>query len=113
MDRYMLLKKAAYHANDLSEVVDALANARRSVDDIMNSSVYWAVNDIMSADLAKDSTLLYKETEHKLLLECQELAITLDGFVFTDVRFVPASNSIVPFKPHLSSHTDNPIQFNY
>ena len=34
-----------YHAEDLDEVLSALERVRRSIDDVMNSSVYSAGND--------------------------------------------------------------------
>ena len=101
-----------YHATNLDDVIYALANARRSIDDIMNSSVYWAVNDLCLNDFSGNSTTLLNEIKPKLLAEATELRIEIDKFNITSISKIPYEMNVEAFKPHLSSKSSGPIRFN-
>lgn len=102
--------QATYHAKDLDAVIDGLASARRSIDDVIVSSVYWAVNNLMSDDILNNYRYLHSDANTKLMSEAQELNITIDKFTISQPIFV--SQSVKPFKPHLSSYSSDPIKYN-
>ena len=102
----------SYHAENLEDVLVALESVRRSIDDIMNSSVYWAVHNLSIADFFSAPSILKKEVAPKLLSEATELKINVDSFDIISINKVPANSEITPFKPHLNSHSAGPIKFN-
>ena len=99
-----------YHAKNLDSVLDSLKSARRSVDDIMNSSVYWAVRNLSLEDFRGRATILLNEVTPKLLSEARELNITIDKFNITNIGDVTYMAN-KPFKPHLNSYNSGPIKF--
>lgn len=104
--------QATYHAKDLNAVIDGLASARRSIDDVIISSVYWSVNNLMGDAFIGSSSELYNDAYRKLLSEAQELNITIDDFKTSKPIFINYTNNIKPFKPHLSSYSSDPIKYN-
>lgn len=100
-----------YHADNLQDVLDALESARRSIDDIMNSSIYWSVNNLALSDFINTPIVLKTEARPKLISEATELKIKIDEFDITNVTELSSSLNIIPFKPHLSSHSTGPIRF--
>lgn len=104
---------ASYHAENIDNVLSALQSARRSINDIVESSVYWAVNNLNLKDFISDKNFLISEISPKLDSEARELCIKIDGFSITNMYFLTNTSNIKPFKPHLSSGTTNgPIKFN-
>lgn len=104
---------ATYHADNLEDVLDSLKSARRSIYDIMNSSIYWATNNLTLSDIMlTSSTLLHKEANEKLIAEARTLNITIDTFKITRVTQITNSPTIEPFKPHLNSFSRGPIHYN-
>ena len=103
---------ATYHAENIDDVLFSLKSARRSIDDIIESSVYWAVNDLGIQDFIKDKNILLREIAPKLSSEARELCIKIDNFTINNMYVLVSSSAVKPFKPHLSSSTDSPITFN-
>lgn len=104
---------ATYHTDDLESVLNSLKSARRSIYDIMNSSIYWAANNLTLNDIMTTNfTLLYKEATEKLMAEARTLNITIDTFKLLRVSQVMQTSSIEPFKPHLNSFSRGPIRYN-
>ncbi len=101
-----------YHTDNIDNTLNALASARRSIDDIMNSSVYWAVNDLGFSDFANKLDALLYEIKPKLLAEAETLEIKIDKFNL--VSCVESTNipGVKPFKPHLNSYSEGPIKLN-
>lgn len=104
---------ATYHAENIDNVLDSLKSARRSIYDIMNSSIYWAANNLNAKDIMFSSnTLLYKEAYEKLISEARVLNINIDNFKITNISQVTSRANIEPFKPHLNSFSRGPIRYN-
>ena len=103
---------ASYHAENIDDVLFSLKSARRSIDDIIESSVYWAVNDLVLQDFITDKNILLHEISPKLSAEARELCIKIDSFTITNMYVLESASNVKPFKPHLSSSTDSPITFN-
>lgn len=104
---------ATYHAENINNVLDSLKSARRSIYDIMNSSIYWAANNLNVKDIIDiNNTLLYKEAYEKLISEARVLNINIDDFRITNISQVANSADIKPFKPHLNSYSRGPIHYN-
>ena len=103
---------ASYHAENIDDVLFSLKSARRSIDDIIESSVYWAVNDLVLQDFITDKNILLYEISPKLSAEARELCIKIDSFTITNMYVLESASNVKPFKPHLSSSTDSPITFN-
>lgn len=101
-----------YHAENLEDVLAALASARRSIDDVMNGSIYWSVNNLSLSDFIHTPIVLSSEAKPKLLSEATELKIKIDEFHINNIAELPATLNVVPFKPHLSTHSSGPIRFN-
>lgn len=99
-----------YHTDNIDAVLDSLKSARRSIDDVMNSSVYWAVNNLTYKDFRNKMDILIQEVAPKILSEAIVLNIKIDQFNITNITDVYAQN-IKPFKPHLSSHNCGPIRY--
>lgn len=100
-----------YHAENLEAVLDSLKSARRSVDDIMNSSVYWGVRNLSFKDFYPYANLLENEVTPKLLSEARELNIKIDNFSIGTITESTHMQNIQPFKPHLNSHSRGPIKY--
>ena len=101
-----------YHAENLDDVLVALGSARRSIDDVMNSSIYWGVNNLSLGDFINNSNTLSAESKPKVLSEASELKIKIDNFESINISPLPYGMNVTPFKPHLSSHSTGPIRFN-
>lgn len=101
-----------YHANNLEAVLDSLKSARRSIDDIMNASVYWAVNNLCLSDFHSQTHILDNEIRPKLLSEARELNIQIDKFYIASITDVTTLPGVKPFKPHLNSFSSGPIKYN-
>lgn len=101
-----------YHAQNMDDVLAALESVRRSVDDVMNGSIYWSVNNLSLSDFANTPITLLSEVKPKLISEATELKIIIDDFQINNITALPYGVNITPFKPHLSSHSTGPIKFN-
>lgn len=103
---------ATYHAENINNVLNSLKSARRSIYDIMNSSIYWAANNLNEKDIIdQKNTLLYKEAYEKLISEARVLNINIDEFLITNISRLVNSTNNEPFKPHLNSYTRGPIRY--
>lgn len=100
-----------YHAENLESVLDSLKSARRSVDDIMNSSIYWGVRNLSFKDFYPYANLLENEVTPKLLSEATELNIKIDKFNIGTIIESTHMPNVKVFKPHLNSYSRGPIQF--
>ena len=100
-----------YHAENLESVLDSLKSARRSVDDIMNSSVYWGVRNLSFKDFYPYANLLENEVTPKLLSEARELNIKIDKFSIGTMTESTNMPNVTPFKPHLNSFSRGPIKY--
>ena len=100
-----------YHAENLDSVLDSLKSARRSVDDIINSSVYWGVRNLCFNDFYTNADLLDNEIHQKLLSEARELNIKIDQFYITGMSETTNLPGVKPFKPHLNSYSSGPIKY--
>ena len=100
-----------YHANDLDEVIRTLSLARRSIDDVMNGSIYWATNNLSIKDFQNKSIVLLSEAKPQLISEASELEITIDGFYINGIQLLPKGANAIPFKPHTSTQSSGPIRF--
>ena len=103
---------ATYHTENIDDVLFSLKSARRSINDIVESSVYWAVNNLSLEDFIGNETLLLHEISPRLDSEARELCIKIDNFFIQNIYVLPIEANIKPFKPHLSSSSDSPIKFN-
>ena len=108
-----------YASNDILNTQDLLKSVRRSIDDIIQSSVYFAAGSLKSK---YTSTSLHTAVKVNLEKELNSLDVKLiDGGV--SFRFVPNENgNIECFKPHISgcyhasvetkdSFSDGPIKY--
>lgn len=103
---------ATYHAENIDSVLNSLKSARRSIYDIMNSSIYWATNNLNEKDIIdQKNALLYKEAYEKLISEARVLNISIDEFLITSISRLSNSSNNEPFKPHLNSYTQGPIRY--
>ena len=100
-----------YHAQNLEDVLVALGSVRRSIDDVMNGSIYWSVNNLSLSDFIHTPIALKSEAMPKLLSEATELKIKIDEFEIISISELPHGINVTPFKPHLSSHSTGPIKF--
>ena len=109
-----------YASNDILNTQDLLKSVRRSIDDIIQSSVYFAVGALKSKYI---SNSLYAAVKINLEKELNSLDVKLiDATV--SFKFIPNPNSNIEyFKPHVSGcyhasiETDNkfndgPIRYN-
>lgn len=103
---------ASYYAENIDDVLFSLKSARRSINDIIESSVYWAVNNLSLADFISDKNILLHEISPKLNSEARELCIKIDSFSIVNMYVLAGASAVKPFKPHLSSSSDSPIKFN-
>lgn len=108
-----------YASNDILNTQDLLKSVKRSIDDIIQSSVYFATGSLKSKYI---STLLNTAVKVNLEKELNSLDVKLisDAVYF---RFVPNENgNIKCFKPHISgcyhtsvetkdSFSDGPIRY--
>ena len=101
-----------YYAENLEAALNSLRSARRSVDDIMNSSVYWAVRALNFSDFYNKPDALKFELLQKLMTEAIELSIVVSKFNITSIMDTTNYPNVKPFKPHLSSYSSGPIKFN-
>ena len=100
-----------YHAENLNAVLESLKSVRRSVDDIMNSSVYWAVRNLSFSDFYTKIDVLENEIIPKLLSEAIELNIKIDKFFINSITDSSNLPNVKPFKPHLNSFSRGPIKY--
>ena len=100
-----------YHATNLDDVLFGLKNARRSINDVMQSCVYWSVRNLMLSDFNSNIENISQEIIPKLLSEAQELHITIDSYKVLNVIKVQSTDTSKCFKPHLSSSSSGPIKF--
>ena len=99
-----------YHAENLDAVLEALALVRRSVDDVMNGSMYWGTKNFSLSDIKNLPRVLENEAKSILISEAGELELTVDRFYVTSVYPSSTSEDKV-FKPHSNSYSSGPIKF--
>ena len=102
---------ASYKANDLNKVLEALRLVRRSVDDIIEGSIYWAVRNLNYSDFITNKYVLLQEAKHILINEASELEINIVDFVIENVSSASGISDKMVFRPHNSANSNGPIQF--
>lgn len=99
-----------YQSTDISATIESLANVRRSIDDIIKSSVYFATNNYKFSDMYtfSNSTRLTNEYKEKVFdnmrLELDEIGVVLTNFSIKILAYTTEQTSLTYFKPHVSSH---------
>ncbi|MBQ9280119.1 MAG: hypothetical protein IJ215_03640 [Clostridia bacterium] len=99
-----------YHAENIEAVLQALASARRSVDDVMNGAIYWAARNLSLSDFKNTSIALMNEARPILISESGELEVKIDQFYINNITPIPSSAHVPVFRPHTSSYSLGPIQ---
>lgn len=87
-----------YSSNDILNTQDLLKSVRRSIDDIILSSLYFAVGSIKAKEI---STLLNDSIKTNLSKELASLDIKLLSFK-TSFELVKGTLSEYCFKPHIN-----------
>ena len=103
---------AEYHAEKLDDVIDALASNRRSIDDVMESSIYWAARNLTYQDIVRNTSTIYMDAKQKLTSEALELGVIIDSFKITSINKAVYSRPEQVFKPHTSRSSESgPLQY--
>ena len=100
-----------YHAENINSVLDALALVRRSVDDVMNGSIYWGTRNLSLSDIKNLPKVLENEAKSILISEAGELELTIDHFYVTSVYPASVTSDERVFRPHTNSYSSGPIKF--
>ncbi len=102
----------AYKTDNLESVIESLSQVRRSIDDIILSSVYYTVKNFRKNDLVNASEEFKTSVLDNLTRELSEIGVSRTS---THIS-ITAPVSIYPinyFKPHVSSHdTCNTTDYN-
>lgn len=93
-----------YQSTDLTSTIDSLANVRRSIDDIIKSSVYFAVNNYNASDIKILTEEFKMKVFDNMRLELDEIGVVLTNFTIRATVPTTAPYPLVYFKPHVSSH---------
>ena len=93
-----------YQSTNLEDTIEDLSNVRRSIDDIIKSSVYFAVNNYNSSDIRKLSDDFKMKVYDNMRLELDEIGVVLSNFTIRTSITTTAPYPLVYFKPHISSH---------
>ena len=92
----------AYKAADLDAVLDSLSNIRRSIDDIIKSSAYFAATNYNGNDIIRESAEFVNKIRDNLISELNTISVTLVGLsVTTQIYQYPTKTY---FKPHVNGH---------
>lgn len=91
-----------YHAHNLTNVLQALSNVRRSVDDIIQSSAYFAINNYTFSDIMGVHNHEFSDrVKDNLVSEFSSIGISLSNM---QIYVSPtASAGVACFRPHESS----------
>ena len=92
----------AYKAADLDVVLESLSNIRRSIDDIIKSSAYFAANNYNGQDIKRETAEFANKIRDNLVSELSTLGVTLVGLSVTSQIYQYPSKKY--FKPHVSGH---------
>lgn len=68
-----------YHATNIENVLIALSNVRRSIQDILKSSIYFAFENISSADYKENPSILLASIRSNLTRELDSIHVELDN----------------------------------
>ena len=92
----------AYKADNLDSVLESLSNIRRSIDDIIKSSVYFAANNYSGKDITRESAEFNNKIRDNLTSELATIGVKLVGLSISTLIY---QYSLQPFfKPHVSGH---------
>lgn len=69
-----------YYAKRIEDVLDSLANVRRSIDDIIKSATYYAVNGLDFDVIKTDLSALEDRLRNNLINELNSVSVTLTVF---------------------------------
>lgn len=102
--------QCSYHTHNISEVLQALANVRRSIDDIIQSSAYFAINNYKLTDIMGSYNHEFSDrVKSNLQSEFNSIGVSLSNL---RVYVSPTSTvGVACFRPHESScyrNTENP-----
>lgn len=91
-----------YHAHNLNDVLQALANVRRSVDDIIQSAAYFAINNYKLSDIMGVHNHEFSNAVRaNLASEFSSIGISLANM---QMRVLPSRiTGVACFRPHESS----------
>ena len=92
----------AYKAEDLDAVLESLSNIRRSIDDIIKSSAYFAANNYSSADIFKESAEFTAKIKDYLTSELSTIGVKLVGLYISNQLLNYPTKAY--YKPHVSGH---------
>ncbi len=93
-----------YQSTDLQNTIDTLANVRRSIDDIIKSSVYFAVGNHNAFDIKILTEEFKMKVFDNMRLELDEIGVILTDFSIRAAIPTMPQAPLVYFKPHISSH---------
>lgn len=81
-----------YRAKRIEDVLDSLKNIRRSIDDIIKSATYYAVNALNFKDILSNVAILEDELNNNLTNELNSISVTLIGFrIYSNYNAVPSN----------------------
>lgn len=92
----------AYKAEDLDAVLESLSNIRRSIDDIIKSSAYFAVGNYNASDILKESAEFANKIRDNLVSELSTIGVKLVGLSVVNQVYQYPNKAY--FKPHVSGH---------
>ena len=94
-----------------NQVQEFFKTVRRSVDDVMNGSMYWGTRNFSLSDIKNLPRVLENEAKSILISEAGELELTVDHFYVTSVYPSSSTSEDKVFKPHSNSYSSGPIKF--
>ena len=115
---YFVKLGCVYQVSDINKTLKLLSTLRRSIDDILKSSVYFAMASLKSFDI---SEYLENKVKENLIKELASVNITLRKYSLSS--FISSNQNVPVFKPHISrgynddlisnsssNNNDSPIQ---
>ena len=91
-----------YHADNLANVLQSLANVRRSVDDIIKSSAHFAISNYpLNHIMGINNQEFSEKVRSNMINEFNSIGLTLSNMRISVSLTIPAGKSA--FRPHESS----------
>lgn len=98
-----ILISCSYKAQDLSTVIESLSQMRRSIDDIIKSSAYFAAHNYRAADMLMLREEFEQKVKDNLISGLDSINVSLEHLSVV-IQNVPYQATLRLFKPHVSSH---------
>ncbi len=76
--KFTITVSCTYHANNIENVLTALSNVRRSIQDILKSAIYFAFESISSSDYRENPAILSSCIRSNLIRELDSIHVKLD-----------------------------------